>query len=213
MNWGSLSPAYAECSTGQLQSPIDIVDPTVTNDANPKLAYTATTAKVSNSGHDIGMSSPPGNTMATGGVTYTLEKTHIHTPSENQIAGKSFAGEFHFVHASDAKQVAVIGQFVEVGARNDAWEPFIAAAKQQPAKGIGPQFPINWGALIPKLSGTIQFPGSLTTPPCTQGLAWFVNPTPITMSQDQLDTLTSIYNNNARPIQPLNGRTVAQDAK
>jgi len=189
------------------------VDPTVTENANPKVAYTAKTAKVSNTGHDIGMSSPAGNTIMTGGVTYTLEKTHIHTPSENQLAGKSFAGEFHFVHASEAKQVAVIGQFVEVGARNDAWEPFIAAAKQQSAKGIGPQFPIDWSKLIPKLTGTIQFPGSLTTPPCTEGLSWLVNPTPITMSQAQLDALTSIYNNNARPTQPLNGRTVTQDAK
>lgn len=211
-HWGSLSPAFAACGNGNVQSPIDIVKPKQTSTANPVLNYTATQATVVNTGHDIGMTSPAGNTMTLAGTSYEVESVHIHTPSENLLEGKQFAGEFHFKQGSADHRYTVLSLFVSVGEANAAWQPFIDAANVPVGAEDGKKISINWSQLVPKkLKSTIQFPGSLTTPPCTEGVMWTVDPTPITMSQAQLDTLKAIYDNNDRPVQPLNGRPLTQD--
>ena len=213
-NWASLSPEYAACGNGKEQSPINIERPTQTTNANPLVKYTATEATVVNSGHDIGLVSPPGNEMTVGGTPYEVESSHVHLPSENLLNGKQFDGEFHFKQVSADHKYTVFTLFVTTGAANPAWQPFIDAANVPVGDTNGKKVSINWSQLVPStLRSTIQFPGSLTTPPCTEGVTWLVAPTPITMSKSQLDTLRAVYNNNDRPTQPLNGRPIQQDAK
>ena len=212
-NWASLSPEYATCGDGKVQSPIDIVNPKQTGNPNPVVAYTATQATVVNSGHDLDMVSPAGNKMTINGKTYEVEEAHLHTPAENLLNGKRFDAEIHAKQVDADHKYSVFTVFVTTGAANAAWQPFFDAADVA-VGASGEKISINWAQLLPAApKATIQFPGSLTTPPCTEGVSWIVDPQPITMSQSQLDTLRAVYNNNDRPVQPLHGRPITQDAK
>ena len=212
-NWASLSPDFATCGSGKEQSPIDIVNPKQTGNPNPVVAYTATQATVVNSGHDLDMLSPPGNKMTVNGTAFEVEEAHIHTPAETLLNGKRFDGEIHVKQVNADHKYSVFTLFVTTGAANAAWQPFIEAADVA-VGATGEKISINWGQLFPTAPrATIQYPGSLTTPPCTEGVSWLVDPQPITMSESQLNALRAVYNNNDRPVQPLNGRTITQDVK
>lgn len=214
-NWGNLSPEYATCSTGKAQAPIDIPSPTATANTVPTINYHGTSGSVINDGHKIQMNVQDANSsMTLDGKKYVLEQVHYHSPSENTLAGQSFPLEFHFVHAASDGTGAVLAVFITPGSANPAWQPFIdAAQKVQPGENDSLVVPISWGQLATGLSQSLQFDGSLTTPPCGEGVKWVVNPVPVTMSQAQIDALTSVYSGNARPIQPLNGREVTIDKK
>ena len=208
-NWGSLSPAYAACSDGKQQSPIDIVSPVQGTESAPTVSYRAESGQVLNDGHKIEMISPAGNELVIAGTPYELEQVHYHAPAETLIAGKRYPAEFHWVHEAAGGKIAVAGTFITAGAENPAWQPFIDTALTL-QNTVGTQKPTaaNWSQLLTGMGGSFNYQGSLTTPPCTEGLNWFVNPKPVTMSQRQIDQLTSIYDHNDRPVQPLNGRQV-----
>lgn len=213
-NWANLSTAYASCG-GQLQSPIDIVGERKTSDPDPVLDYTAMRGEVLDTGHAMEMKpKPDDNAMVLRGKSYRLDQMHAHSPSENLLAGRQFPAEFHFVHKSADGAVAVFSVFAEAGPVNTAWQPFIEAVSK--AKGrdeaAAVDIPIEWSALPPKPASVIQFPGSLTTPPCTEGVDWAVNQQTITLSQGQIDTLRAAYADNNRPVQPTNGRPITKDA-
>ncbi|MEI8080425.1 MAG: carbonic anhydrase family protein [Actinomycetes bacterium] len=210
-NWASISPEYATCGTGKQQSPINVSSPSASGKANPSLGYTATAGSVVNTGHSVNLVSPTGNVMNLAGTKYALTQTHFHAPSENTLDGKSFPIEFHFVHENAQKQLAVLGVFVVPGATNAAWAPYVDQVALNTGDDDAHPIEINWASMVPPLRGSIQFPGSLTTPPCTEGVSWVVDPNPITMSQAQIDAITASYDHNARPVQPLNGRTLTVD--
>lgn len=213
-NWANLSTAYASCG-GKSQSPIDIVDQRKTGEPDPVLDYAAMRGEVLDTGHAMEMKpNTDDSTMTVRGKSYRLDQMHAHSPSENRLAGRQFPAEFHFVHKSADGAVAVFSVFAEVGPPNAAWRPFIDSVGKAKGQGEGGavEIAIAWSALVPKPASVIQFPGSLTTPPCTEGVDWAVNPRPITLSQGQIDTLRAVYAGNNRPVQPLNSRPITQDA-
>lgn len=204
--WGDLSPEFAACKTGKRQSPIDIKGAVNASQPVPTFDYPKEqNAVIENNGHSIEVEATSGY-MALGSEKYQLKKIHFHAPAENHIDGKEYPAEFHFVHESDDGKGAVLAAFADVGKTTSAWDSFLKNAALP--KGHEADIKVNWTALLPNVSNTYQFDGSLTTPPCTEGVKWVVSPTPLTFSKEQLAQLTAVYSDNDRPVQPLNGRKI-----
>lgn len=219
--WGTLSPEWAICSAGARQSPIDI-DKTVRTDmpalsagftpAGLKIIRHEHTADVLNSGHSIQVNYTEGDTLAVGADQFDLQQYHFHSPSEHTIGGKRFAMEMHLVHKSRAGKLAVVGVLIEEGAHNAAFDPIWSNLPESKGKEFHLEHvTVDIDRLLPARKTTYRYEGSLTTPPCTEGVAWFVLSTPVQLSAAQLGAFRAIVSGNNRPVQPLNGRVVATD--
>lgn len=210
-NWGKLDPAYVTCADGSAQTPIDIAAPTEEDLANPVIAYAAGAAKVLNNGHTVQLQAAEGSKLVLDGVDWPLLQIHFHTPSEHTINGKSFAGEVHFVHKNAEGALAVLGMMIAEGAAdNAAWKPYIdVLGTAEEAEGVTTS--VDWAAMLPSNLQTFRYAGSLTTPPCTEGVSWLLLQTPVELSAAQIDAFEAAYSGNARPVQPINGREVKAD--
>lgn len=209
-NWGKLDPAYVTCADGSAQTPIDIVSPVEADLANPVIAYTAGSAAVTNNGHTVQLSAAEGSKITVDGADWPLLQIHFHTPSEHTINGKSFAGEVHFVHKNADGALAVLGMMIAEGAAdNAAWKPYIDVLGT--AEGAEATANVDWAAMLPSNLETFRYSGSLTTPPCTEGVTWLLLENPVELSAAQIKAFEAAYSGNARPVQPLNGREVKAD--
>ncbi|OFX13924.1 MAG: hypothetical protein A2516_11875 [Alphaproteobacteria bacterium RIFOXYD12_FULL_60_8] len=205
--WGTMSSEFAACATGHNQSPIDIADAETAEMKRLQLSYKVTPLELLNNGHTIQATYQPGSTLHVGNKAYALAQFHFHTPSEHLVRGAPAAMEIHFVHKDAAGAIAVIGVLVTEGTHNMAAEELIA---QLPGRGgetvKAASTLINARDLMPDGMDYFRYMGSLTTPPCTEGVNWFVLKEPISMSAEQISRLTAVMGQNARPAQPRNGR-------
>lgn len=209
--WAELDEDYVLCADGSAQTPIDIVDPVSTDLTDPVFSYEVTSAVVINNGHTVQANSAEGNTLTIGDATFPFAQIHFHAPSEHTIDGVQAAAEVHFVHKTEDGKLAVVGVLIEEGdADNTAWAPFVAALDV--AEGEERETEIDWLSMLPESRLTIRYSGSLTTPPCTEGVQWLLMSEPVTLSAAQIDAFTAAYEGNFRPVQPLNGRTVEIDS-
>lgn len=215
--WGLLDPQYATCSTGLRQSPIDVITAKAMHKSLPKLSFhyaSSITLDVLNLGHTLqGIPPGTGNTLEIGGKAYTLAQFHFHTPSENFLDGEQYPLELHLVHRAADNSLAVIGVFFDDGAASPELQKIIAAAPEEEG-GHGNAEAFHLNALVP--SGPIyRFDGSLTTPPCSEGVAWHVASIRKTASLAQLAAFTARFSGhefpggNRRPVQSRHGRTVS----
>lgn len=209
-HWSSLSSDYATCSEGTRQSPIDITSSPAGTAPPLVMHYRAGSAEVVNNGHSIQADASPGSDLRLHGTTYALVQMHFHSPSETTFAGTHAPIELHFVNSNAAGKSTVIAAMVQPGPENIAWQSFVDALGLR--DGHSTKTEIDWSKLLPADLSAIRFTGSLTTPPCTEGLPWLVLTTPITMSRAQIETFERAYSGNNRPTQPLNGRAVVDDA-
>ena len=221
-NWGRLSPGFAACSEGRAQSPIDIVRPTPI--AAPALQANFPRAELRivhhehradsiNNGHTIQVNYSEGDTLTVGDARYRLAQYHFHAPSEHAVDGRSFPMEMHMVHRTEAGRLAVIGVFIDEGRHNVAFDPVWSNLPAEKGAEIHlPAVTVDVDALLPDARTTYRYDGSLTTPPCSEGVRWFVMTTPIQVSAAQIGRFTSIISRNNRPVQALNGRAVVTDA-
>lgn len=202
--WGSLDPEFEACDTGREQSPIDLA--AVEAAALQPLAfnYEPTTAKLENNRHTVVITPEPGSDLRVGAERYHLVQFHFHTPSEHAVAGKHRPLELHFVHATDdEKKLLVLGALVKPGDPNGAWDK-IAGALPAEKDGTAELAEFNPRDLLPENAEKAEryvYPGSLTTPPCTEGVAWNVFVEPIVMSPQQILEFRSVYEDNRRPLQ------------
>jgi carbonic anhydrase len=145
------------------------------------------------------------------GIRYHVVQFHYHAPSEHEINGKRMAAEIHLVHKSADGKLAVIGLLLEEGAENAALSPFInnLPPEKSDVKDVNQQ--INAADLLPDIQTTFRYSGSLTTPPCTEGVSWLVMTTPIELSSEQLSKIENVSGTNNRPVQPLNDRSLLED--
>jgi len=210
-HWGDLDPGFATCKTGLRQSPIDITGAKTSDLPAMKFQYQATPLNIINNGHTIQVNYAPGSMMMVGGATYELKQFHFHHPSEEKINGKSFSMVAHLVHAKADGKLAVVAVLLEEGAANSliqtVWSRIPAKAGPEEKN---PDVQINIGNLLPAERGYYTFMGSLTTPPCSEEVSWFVLKKPATLSKQQVEAFGEVYPLNARPTQPLKGRLVLE---
>jgi carbonic anhydrase len=209
-HWSSVEPGYGLCGTGKFQSPINIMRAQTRAGSLPPLSfsYSPGIAKVVDNGHTVEVQVAPGNILTVGSTRYSLVQFHFHRPSEEQIDGKRFEMSAHFVHSDAAGHLAVVAVLIEQGGANPLFERIsvgVSGNRLNQPSAIGP---VNALELLPARHAYYSYRGSLTTPPCTQGVRWFVLKNPVTLSAAQIASFAGLYPNNSRPVQPLNGRVV-----
>jgi len=208
-DWSGLAPACA----GPQQSPIDLWSSDIKQGSRKGLEtdYAFTRFSVLNNGHTLQATPQKGrdNHIELDGERYDLAQFHVHTPSEHHVDGKPHDMELHLVHANAEGRLAVVAVFFDVGKPNWALtELFDRTATElaQPGQQLQLYAAINPERLMPSHSRVVHYSGSLTTPPCTEGVLWNIEMEPQSISQDQLDALRAVFPHNARPIQPFNQR-------
>ncbi|MBK9444215.1 MAG: carbonic anhydrase family protein [Comamonadaceae bacterium] len=209
--WGKLKPEFNVCAIGKRQSPINIEDSgTLHGPAEPLMFnYTPSNGVVVNNGHTIQVDVQGENTLRVRGTVYKLLQFHFHAPSEEQINYRNAAMVAHLVHKSSDGQLAVVAVLLDPGAANalinKVWTymPLDANDRVRLPLDI-----LDMNELLPKDQRYFQFMGSLTTPPCTEGVLWMVLKQSSQISKDQIRLFQQLYPNNARPVQPVNGRPV-----
>lgn len=208
-HWGDLDPAFKACKSGKEQSPINITTAKKSAELKPiAFAYTASNVEVLNNGHTIQVNLASGGTIKLGKEEFKLLQFHFHTPSEEQIDGKSFPLVAHLVHKSADGELAVVAVLFELGKENVALK---AVFNSMPTQGGGSQAlsnGFNASSLLPQDQAYYAFKGSLTTPPCSEGVRWQVLKQTQEISVEQFAAFKALYPLNARPVQPLHGRKV-----
>jgi carbonic anhydrase len=211
-HWGELDPTFATCGTGKHQSPIDLANASSKDLKDPELHYKPSELRVLNNGHTVQVNYDKGSYMEVDGERFDVVQFHYHAPSEHRINGKAFAAELHVVHKNAAGRLAVIGILLEAGAENPAYQAFLKNLPDHEAKASEKGVKVNVAELLPVAHATFRYDGSLTTPPCTEGVRWLVMTTPVSLSQGQLAALEKVFKGNNRPVQPLNDRTLTEDS-
>ena len=210
-HWSELDPEFAACNIGKYESPIDISSSTTSDLPSLVFDYVANPASVVDNGHTVMVSYPTGSTITVGGKRYQLKQFHFHHPSEEAIHGKRSDMVAHFVHADEGGHLAVVAVLLKQGRTNPAFsriEATVAVETNRPQAIAEPALdPMD---LLPKDRGYYTFQGSLTTPPCTEGVVWYVLKTSVEISASQLAWFSKRYPGNARPLQPLNGRRILE---
>ncbi len=213
-HWGDLSPAYHLCKDGKRQSPINIKGGKQAR-LNPlKFQYVETPLRIVNTGHSIQVNAPDGGRLSVGGRSYPLVQFHFHHPAEEEISGQGYAMVAHLVHSDVAGHTAVVAILFKEGEEN----PFIKVLwdhmpAQKGMETVPSGVRIDLSQLLPATLGYYSFSGSLTTPPCSEGLRWYVLNTPVEVSAAQLAAFAKLYPHNVRPIQARNGREILEPLK
>lgn len=209
--WGKLDPSYSLCSSGHVQSPIDVKNPRPA-DLPPLLVdYQTVPLNIVDNGHTIQVNYPAGSTLSVGDKTYTLKQFHFHHPAEEQIDGRTFPLVAHLVHADSEGHLAVIAVLFESGNKHSLIETLwnnIPAVKLEPQ--VKATVSVQAKDLLPRELSYFTFAGSLTTPPCTEGVTWYVLRNHATISEAEVDAFAKVYPMNARPAQPANGREILE---
>ncbi|RLJ39232.1 carbonic anhydrase [Acidovorax sp. 106] len=209
-HWGELESSFEACARGSAQSPVDIRNPVKADLPALDFQYAAAAPTLVNNGHTVQVNLPAGNNLVVDGKKLELLQFHFHTPSEEAVAGKHAAMVAHFVHKDEDGKLGVVAVLIQPGKTNPAWAPIFAhlprVGEQVTVDGLSLDLP----ALLPAKKGYYSFEGSLTTPPCSEGVKWMVLKEPVKLSPQQIKAFRQIYNANARPLQPLNGRVVKE---
>jgi carbonic anhydrase len=208
-HWGDLDKSFETCKLGGEQSPIDIRG-AKKNAELPAIGfgYQAGAAEVVNNGHTVQVNLPEGGTVKLPSGEYRLLQFHFHTPSEEKVNGKAYPLVAHLVHKNDAGELAVVGVLFREGKANAALQKVFDAMPAEEGGKAALDGGFDAAALLPARQGYWAFKGSLTTPPCSEGVKWQVLHQPVEVSKAQLAAFRKLYPMNARPVQPLNGRIV-----
>lgn len=209
-HWGTLSPDFKTCALGLQQTPIDLSNAMAGDAGSLGFDYRPLPLRLVNNGHTIQLNADRGSALRIGATRYELLQMHFHHPSEHLVDGRACAMEAHLVHRSEAGDLAVVGVFIEEGAHNDALAAIIDAMPPHEGPEIGVEGAFDALAVLPANRAAFRYSGSLTTPPCSEGLAWTVFREPITASPEQIRAFAALFPNNARPVQPMNERVLIE---
>jgi carbonic anhydrase len=212
-HWADLNPDYAACN-GKEQSPIDIQSPKKAQLPAIRFEYKSGPMRIINNGYTAARVNYPagnGNFLVVGDKRYELTQFHFHRPSEEYIHGRPYDMTLHLMHTSEGGEVAAVAVLLKEGSANATIQKIFDHMPQTPSKeeevrGVE----INPGDLLPSDTAYYMYKGSLTAPPCTEGVMWFVLKTPADISAEEISAFAKIYPHDVRPIQPLNGRVVEE---
>lgn len=210
--WGKLSPEFVACSEGQAQTPIDVSKAVPMGLSDIKFHYQPGKGQVVNNGHTIQVNYAQGSSIEVDGQSYNLAQFHFHTPSEHTVNGKRYDMELHFVHKNEKGQLAVVGVLMDKGANNEALTGLWAALPQEAGAQAELTEEMALTNLLPANRRVFRYSGSLTTPPCSEGVKWLLMESPIVVSDAQVQAFQQLFPHNSRPVQPLNNRVVLLDA-
>lgn len=209
--WAKLEKDFAACAQGKTQSPIDIPDAEARKGDLPPLLfdYRPVPLRIVDDGHTIQVNYAPGSTVSVEGKRYELIEILFHKPSEDKISGKGHDMEAQLVHKGKDGKFAVIAILLDQGKENALIKTLWANLPQTKDKeNVVDAVKINALELLPRDKGYYTFAGSLTTPPCSEAVKWFVLKTPTQISADEIARFAKPYPMNARPVQELNGRDI-----
>lgn len=206
--WARLAPDYAQCASGKRQSPIDLRDGFAVELEPIQFDYHPSAFRVIDNGHTVQVNVAPGNAIQVLGRRYELQQFHFHRPSEHRIAGQGFEMEVHLVHKDEAGHIAVVAVLLQRGAANPivqaVWNNLpLEKGEEQPAR-----VSLDPAGLLPEDRRYFTYMGSLTTPPCSEGVLWMVLQQPAPLAGDQADLFARLYPLNERPLQPPAGRMI-----
>jgi len=209
--WHKLSPEFRQCASGQRQSPIDIRGGVKLALENVKFDYKSSPLRIIDNGHTVQVNYAPGSSITVGGKTFELKEFHFHKPAEERINGRTYELVAHLVHKDKDDRLAVVAVLFIAGADN----PFIQTLwNNLPIEPLRedelPSVKIDVAQLLPKVRGYYTYTGSLTTPPCTEGVQWIVLKTPVQVSREQIGVFGKLHDKSARPTQAANGRLIKE---
>jgi carbonic anhydrase len=207
-HWGAMEPGFALCKSGKEQSPIDITMDGAGKPSPIEFGYAQGAADVINNGHTIQINLAAGGSIKLDGVDYALVQFHFHTPSEEKIRGKAYPMVAHLVHKSATGQLAVVAVLFEEGDENKALKAVFSGLPAKAGDSVTLASGFNTMDVLPAYKGYYKFVGSLTTPPCSEGVRWQVLKQRVELSKAQIAAFRKLYKMNARPVQPLHGRKV-----
>ncbi len=211
-HWSKLNPEYVACSQGHAQSPINIANAKKADLPALHFNYSAVPLSIVDNGHTVMVNYALGSTVTVGNKTYSLKQFHFHHPSEEHVNGKRFDLVAHLVHSDADGHLAVVAILFEEETTpspllDTLWK-YIPTEKEKVVEIASVS--INVMDLLPSTTGYYTFAGSLTTPPCTEGVTWYVLKTPETISKAQVDAFSKLYKHDNRPIQPTNQREILE---
>ncbi len=209
LRWDKLNPAWRTCADGHQQSPVDIRKVRIQKNLPPvQFHYLSGPMKLVHDGHTVRVTPPAGSYLQVGNTRYDLVEFHFHHPGEEVIAGQLSDMSIHFVHRSADGKMAIVAVQLDEGNANT----ILAGLWEHLPKKLGASgettVPLNPDGLLPANRAYWTYTGSLTEPPCTEGVQWYVLQQPITLSRWQLTAFAPMFPRNTRPAQPLHGRRI-----
>lgn len=209
-SWARLDPEFAQCNRGLRQSPVDVHDGIRVQLEPIEFDYRPSAFRVVDNGHTVQVNVAPGNAINVLGRRFELQQFHFHRPSENRLNGQQYEMEVHLVHKDDQGRLAVIAVMLERGASQPIVQMVWNNLPLEKGEEQAARVPLDPAALLPQDRRYYTFMGSLTTPPCSEGVLWMVMKKPVQATAEQLDIFARLYPMNARPLQPLAGRMVKE---
>ncbi len=208
--WARLHPEYARCSTGQRQSPIDIRDGFRVDLENISFDYHPSAFRVIDNGHTVQVNLAAGSGLTISGRRYELVQFHFHRPSEERINGKQYEMVAHLVHKDSEGRLAVVAVLIERGTPQPVIQTVWNNLPLEQGEEVTAQVTLDTGRLLPDDRSYFTYMGSLTTPPCTEGVLWMVLKQPVQVSEQQIAIFSRLYPMNARPTQAAAGRMIKE---
>lgn len=210
-HWGELKPEYSLCKNGHHQSPIDIRNPQKADLPPIEFDYKPSSLHVIDNGHTIMVNYAAGSFITVAGKRYALKQFHFHRPSEERIAGREYEMVAHLVHADEKGNLAVVAVLLQNGKDNplirELWKDL---PKEKEKEEVLDNIQIDAAGLLPANRAYYTFTGSLTTPPCSEDVTWFVLKQPVTITSAEVTQFSKLYRHDARPTQPLYDRVVLE---
>lgn len=209
-DWASANQKFQSCA-GVNQSPIDIRDTVTANLPPLEFNYHTTAKSVQNIGHTMQIEFNQGASLVLDGQTFLLEQFHVHSPSENNINGQSYPMELHLVHASDKGELAVVALMFQHGLENEKLKHIWNSLPKNVGESNQLYSKNKADSYLPNNLEYYRFNGSLTTPPCSEGVRWVVFKEIQQASNEQIESFMELMGHpNNRPIQPIGARLILE---
>ncbi|MCW7540827.1 carbonic anhydrase family protein [Aquabacterium sp. A7-Y] len=207
--WAELDAGFEACAIGRHQSPIDMRGARPAELPELGFGYGSLSASIVDNGHTVQIDVPPGQRLQVGERRYELLQFHFHTPSEERIEGKAWPMVAHLVHRDAEGRLGVVAVLLQAGRAGSGFDAVLSRLPRREGKTPTPaDFSLDLQTLLPRQRGYYDFEGSLTTPPCAEGVHWMVMREPVEVLPRSIAAFRRLYPANARPVQPLNGREV-----
>src|SRR5471030_2116728 len=209
-NWANVNVDWAKCGNGKRQSPIDIRDGMKVDLEQITFDYHPSSFNVTDNGHTVQVQVGGGNFITVQDRMYELTEFHFHRPSEERINGRGYEMVVHLVHRDGEGHIAILALLIERGKPQSAIQTVWNNLPLEKFDTAAPAIVLDPNDLLPQRREYFTFMGSLTTPPCTEGVLWLVMKEPIQASPAQMALFSRLYPYNARPTQPSSGRIIKE---